>query len=78
MSVFTVFGERYEQPSGTFPVPGLSQYQVAELIGVSRQRVFELEHRALRKIRAAIEAEAAAAGVSPLEWLTGNERGNDA
>ena len=49
----------------------LRQHEIAEALGVSRQRIQHLEYRALRKLRAAIKAEAELAGVSVREWLFG-------
>lgn len=51
----------------------LTQVECAELFGVHRSRIQQLELRALRKMRAAIEAEAQAAGVTISEWLEGAE-----
>jgi hypothetical protein len=48
---------------------GLSQYEVADLMGITRTRVHQIEKRALKKLRAAIEAEAVAAGISVEEWF---------
>jgi DNA-directed RNA polymerase specialized sigma24 family protein len=44
---------------------------IAAKLGISRARVWQLEVRALRKLRKAIEEEAAAAGVTVREWLFG-------
>ena len=49
----------------------LTQLEVAEAIGVSRARVFQLERRAIEKIRRFIVEQAAADGVSVREWLFG-------
>jgi DNA-directed RNA polymerase sigma subunit (sigma70/sigma32) len=43
--------------------------EVAAIIGVTRNMVLLLEQSAMKKIRAAIETEAAACGASPNEWL---------
>ncbi len=48
-----------------------TQLEVAQLLGISRTRVYQIEHRALRKIRAAFAAEARTAGLSVPEWLGG-------
>ena len=53
---------------------GLSQYEVAALLGISRRRVFQIEKLALKKLRLAIEAEAAAAGMSIEEWFLDGEQ----
>ncbi|MGD9644288.1 MAG: sigma factor-like helix-turn-helix DNA-binding protein [Pirellulales bacterium] len=45
------------------------QKEIAALLGISRARVFQLEQRAMEKIRKAIEQEARAAGMSIREWL---------
>ncbi len=57
------------------PDPGtIATYkELAFIFGVSDTRIIEIERRAIQKIRAEIEREAAAAGVSPEEWLTGIE-----
>ena len=36
---------------------GMSPSDVARILGVTRQRVYQLEMRALRKLRAAMESE---------------------
>jgi hypothetical protein len=51
----------------------LSMVHLAKRLGISRSRVWQLERRALKKIKLAIELEAAAAGVSVREWLFPDE-----
>ena len=43
--------------------------EIAERWGVSRMRIWQIEQRALLKIRKAIEAEARHRGVTVKEWL---------
>lgn len=70
MSVFLPTGERSERSNSPADAP--EQYKVlAKKFGVCWQRIRQIEFRAIEKIRAAIELEAAAAGVSPLEWIRG-------
>lgn len=57
-----------EEPEG-----GLSDYEVAKLWGISRSAVWFIRQRAIKKLRKAIEKEAAAAGVAPRDWLCGEE-----
>jgi hypothetical protein len=47
----------------------MTQQEIATRLGVHVITIKRIEARALRKIRAAIEAEAAAAGVEVSEWL---------
>ena len=42
---------------------------VAKKLNLSRARVWQIELRALRKLRIAIEKEAAASGVTAVQWL---------
>jgi len=49
----------------------LTHAEIGPLLGISRGRVWQLEMRALKKIREFIKLEAAAAGVSVREWLFG-------
>jgi len=48
-----------------------TQAEVAAMFGVRLQSVQYVEYMALKKIRRAIEEKAAAAGVTPLDWLRG-------
>ena len=48
-----------------------SQTELAVAMGIHRVTCLLIEHRALRKLRAAIEREAEEAGVTPLAWLLG-------
>lgn len=50
----------------------MSYSEVAEIMGISRSRVMQIEIRALVKIRRAIQCEAAAAGETVGEWLFGD------
>lgn len=55
--------------------PGLHTFeQIAAMQGVSRARIQQIERRAFRKFRQAVERYATAAGVSPREWLMGEGR----
>lgn len=58
----------------TIREPGvfLTQAEVAAFFGVSRERIHQIETKALRKIRAAIKREACKQGVSIEEWLNDN------
>jgi hypothetical protein len=58
----------------------LTHVEIGEILGISRARVFQLEHRALQKIRHALLREAAAVGLSVDEFLEGEEtqQGKDA
>ena len=70
MSIFITNGDRLHNPSSPHSdVP--SYQQIAESWGVCWQRVWQVEKRALQKIREAVEQEAAAAGVTPEEWMRG-------
>lgn len=60
---------RDEQERNDEPVTHRTQEHVALLLGCDRSFVGQVERRALRKLRAAIEREAAAAGLSVAEWL---------
>ena len=51
-----------------------SLVDIARACGVSFQMIQQVEQRALRKIRTAIEAEADAAGVTVDVWLFGESR----
>lgn len=51
------------------PSDGLSDYELAERMGITRTRVFQIRQRAMEKLRVAIEEEAAAAGVTVAAWL---------
>lgn len=51
----------------------LTQKEIGEMFGVSLQSVQQVEYRALKKIRFAIECEAKAAGVTVRQWLFGDE-----
>ena len=51
----------------------MSQQDVATLLNMHRTRVSQIEIQAIRKLREAIQTEAAAAGVSPSEWLTADD-----
>jgi len=70
MSLFTPYGHHYHEPP---PEPSdVPTYKaIAKSWGVCYQRVQQIEQRALEKLRAAIEKEAEAAGVSPGEWFRG-------
>ena len=52
--------------------PRFSQYEIAKAAGVSRAAVYDLEQKAIRKLRRAIEQEAKIAGVTVREWLFGD------
>ena len=52
--------------------PRFSQYEIAKAAGVSRAAVYDLEKKAIRKLRRAIEQEAKIAGVTVREWLFGD------
>lgn len=47
----------------------LTQRQVADFMGISKTRVYQIENRALRKIRDAIVREAAMERLSVRDWL---------
>lgn len=51
----------------------MSQREVGELFGVTLQSVQQVEYRAIKKIREAIKTEAAAAGITPRQWLFGED-----
>mgnify|MGYP000080998920 CR=1 FL=1 len=56
------------------PTAGLkTQKDIAEMWGLTRARIYQLENRALYKIKQAIAAEAAAVGVTVREWLYGDD-----
>jgi len=48
-----------------------TQDQIAAMQGVTRCRISQIERRAMKKIRRAVAAYAAEAGVSPRDWLLG-------
>jgi len=73
MSVFLPNGEPANVPEPARQKIGLTQYEIADALGISRTAIYFVEQRALRKLRAAIIREAAAVGMSPLEWLRGDE-----
>ena len=52
--------------------PRFSQGDIAKAAGVSRAAVYDLEKKAIRKLRRAIEQEAKIAGVTVREWLFGD------
>lgn len=67
-------------PSQTIPADAPPQpkfhatlSELSQRLGVSPRRIHQIERRAKQKLRRAIEREAAAAGVSPREWLFGDE-----
>ncbi len=70
MSVFIPTGERAEKSRALADDPEPYK-ELAKKFGVCWQRIRQIEFRALEKIRAAIEQEAAAAGVSPSQWMLG-------
>lgn len=49
----------------------LGHLDIAQMLGISRARVSQIEYRALAKMKVAIEREASRAGVSVYEWLYG-------
>lgn len=49
----------------------MEQSEVAKIFGVSRARIQQIETRAIRKILEEIKREAAAAGVTPQQWMRG-------
>lgn len=55
------------------PGPRLTYREIGEIFGVSMRRVQQIEVRALAKLKAAIQQEAEAAGVTPAEWMTGDQ-----
>lgn len=59
---------RKEKPE--FPT-FMTQKSIALALGVTRTRIYAIEKRALRKLLKAITEEAAAAGMTPLQWLKG-------
>jgi hypothetical protein len=48
---------------------GLSQSEVAELLGITPGRVGQIERMAMEKIRTLIETESRRAGCSAHEWM---------
>jgi len=62
---------RTPEPTKSRPVSagGMSRDAVGLLFGISGARVWQIERRALRKIRRRIEAQAEAAGVSIDQWI---------
>lgn len=52
----------------------MSQEQIAQALGIRREAIRDVEHRALRKFKQAVIVLAAAAGVSPRDWLLGEGR----
>lgn len=70
MSLFTPHGHHYhESPPDNESLP--TYKEIARSWGVCYQRVQQIEQRAIQKLREAIEKEAEAAGVSPVEWFRG-------
>jgi DNA-directed RNA polymerase sigma subunit (sigma70/sigma32) len=51
----------------------MSLQDIGDRYGVSFQTIQQIEQKALRKIRHAIEQEAKRAGCTPLKWLFGDE-----
>ncbi len=47
--------------------------EIGKMFGVSLQSVQSIEQRAIRKIKAAIESEAAKAGMTVEEWLLSDD-----
>jgi DNA-directed RNA polymerase sigma subunit (sigma70/sigma32) len=52
-----------------FRTASMSQQEVADVLGVTRQRVLQIEQQALSKIKKAIQSEARSAGKTVDEWL---------
>lgn len=61
------FGNKYAQAEFS----ARTQLDVAQLLGVSREHVGKAERRAIKKLREAVEREAAEAGCSVRQWLFG-------
>lgn len=51
----------------------LSQEEVAERLGLTRERIGQIERLAIRKLRVALEDEAHAHGKTPRQWFFGDE-----
>lgn len=71
MSVFSTNGEHYHESTELVEVQ--TYKSIGRDWGVCWQRVRQIEKRAMKKIRQALEKEAAARGVSVREWLFGNQ-----
>ena len=63
------FKHRRQASNAQDGLAAMSQGDVAEIFGVSRVRIHQIEKDALKKIRAAIEREAATDGLSVRGWL---------
>ncbi len=59
--------DRTSDEAGT--TRALTQTEVGELLGVTRNRISQIELRAIAKIREFVKAEAAAQGMSVRDWL---------
>ena len=53
--------------------PFFTNNEIAEMLGVSVSAVSKVERRARAKLKREIERRAEEAGVSPMEWLAGEE-----
>lgn len=51
------------------PPGGVDDYELARRMGISQGRVLQIRQRAMRKLRQAIEEEAAAEGLTVAEFL---------
>lgn len=51
----------------------LTQQQVADIYGVSRAAIYNVEQRALGKLRAALSREARHRGMTVRQWLFGED-----
>jgi DNA-directed RNA polymerase specialized sigma24 family protein len=58
-------GNKFGQSQGT----AMTRKEIAAMLGVSPETVIRDEQIAVKKLRAAIEAEAAEAGCSVRQWL---------
>ena len=51
----------------------MTQAEIARATGVTQSAIYLVEKRALRKIRQEIERQANLAGVTPAQWLFGDD-----
>jgi transcriptional regulator len=66
-----------QQPAPpVFGAGGLTHKQIGEKLGITRARVHQIEHRALKKLRAALTIAALNCGLTLREYLFGDLEGS--
>jgi hypothetical protein len=69
VSIFTPTGEHVHEPTCSVNRP--TYEELASIFSVCWQRIYQLEKRALKKLRAGIEQDAREHGKTVQEWLRG-------